>query len=95
MENEVTESPIVDEDTTAYEETIEEEVAEREEEGYELVSFEDLAQRLNNLEHAVKNLTTIVCNQKIEYRRPESEEYETLAQTLDYLHTAVKELKNE
>ena len=64
------------------------------EEGYELVSFEDMAQRLNNLEHAVKNLTTIVCNQKIQYRRPDAEEYESLAETLDYLHTAVKELKN-
>lgn len=64
------------------------------EEGYELVSFEDMVERINNLEHAVKNLTTIVCNQKIQYRRPESEEYESLAETLDYLHTAVKELKN-
>ena len=64
------------------------------EEAYELVSFEDLAPRLNNLEHAVKNPTTIVCNQNIQYRRPESEEYESLAETLDYLHTAVKELKN-
>lgn len=64
------------------------------EEGYELVSFEEMAQRLNNLEHAVKNLTTIVCKQKIQYRRPDAEEYESLAETLDYLHTAVKELKN-
>lgn len=64
------------------------------EEGYELVSFEDMVERINNLEHAVKNLTTIVCNQKIQYRRPETEEYESLAETLDYLHTAVKELKN-
>lgn len=65
------------------------------EEGYELVSFEDLAQRINNLEHAVKNLSALMVQQRIEYRRPGSKNYETLVETLDYLHNAVRELKNE
>ena len=64
------------------------------EEDYELVSFEDIVERINNLEHAVKNLTIMMVNQKIEYRRPDTEEYETLQETLNYLHQSVKELKN-
>lgn len=55
-----------------------------------LVDFNDVLQRLNNLEEIVISLM----NPEFMYKRPGSDEYEKITDTLDYLHNAVKELKD-
>ena len=54
-----------------------------------IVDFEEVLERINNLEEVVSRLA----NPEFMYRRPESEEYEKLIDTLDYLHKKVAELE--
>jgi len=55
------------------------------------VDFEDLLRRINNLENVVLQLL----NPEFMYRRPGSEDYEKITDTLDYLHNKVKELEGK
>ena len=48
-----------------------------------------LCEKLNQLEKRISKLET----PQLMYRPPKSEEYETIAETLDYLHNTVEELK--
>lgn len=57
----------------------------------EWFDFEEVLERINNLEVVVSQL----CNPELRYKRPESEDYETLTDTLDYLHNKVAELENK
>ena len=50
-----------------------------------------LSEKLNNLESRMEKLG----NPSLMYHRPTSEEYETVAQTLDYLHNNVECLKKD
>ena len=50
--------------------------------------FEEVLDRINNLEIVVAKLI----NPELNYKRPGSEEYEKLTDTLDYLHNKVSEL---
>lgn len=56
-----------------------------------LIDFESILERINNLEKVVLSLS----NPELMYRRPGSEEYEKITDTLDYLHLKVKELEND
>lgn len=55
------------------------------------VDFEDILRRINNLETIVLQLL----NPEFMYKRPGSEEYEKITDTLDYLHNKVKELEDK
>ena len=51
--------------------------------------FQEMVNRLNSLENKVKILDEKLSQFKILYKRPEGTDYETLAETLDYLHKAL------
>jgi uncharacterized protein YbaP (TraB family) len=51
--------------------------------------LEELIQKVNSLETKVSGLETKLSQFKLMYKRPGGTEYETLAQTLDYLHKAL------
>tara|TARA_B100001059_G_scaffold223431_1_gene248400 strand:+ start:1416 stop:1604 length:189 start_codon:yes stop_codon:yes gene_type:complete len=55
----------------------------------EYFDFEEVLERINNLENVVSRLI----NPEIAYKRPGAEEYERLTDTLDYLHNKVSELE--
>ena len=57
----------------------------------EYFDFEEVLARLNNLEVVVSQL----CNPELKYKRPGSEEYEKLTDTLDYLHNKIAELETK
>lgn len=57
----------------------------------EYFDFEEVLARLNNLEVVVSQL----CNPELKYKRPGSEEYERLTDTLDYLHNKIAELETK
>ena len=52
-------------------------------------SLQQLSERLNQLEQRILSLE----NPQLMYKRPTSEEYESIASTLDYLHNALDELR--
>jgi len=54
-----------------------------------IIDFEEVLERINNLEEVVSKLIS----PELMYKRPNSEEYEKLNETLDYLHTEVEKLK--
>jgi L-lysine 2,3-aminomutase len=56
-----------------------------------IVDFEEVLERINNLEEVVSGLL----NPELMYKRPGSEEYEKLIETLDYLHKKVEELESK
>lgn len=56
-----------------------------------VVDFQQLLERINNLEQVVCKLL----NPELLYKRPGSEEYEKITDTLDYLHLKVKELQDK
>ena len=49
------------------------------------------SEKLNTLEETLKRLA----NPSLMYKRPTGEDYETVAQTLDYLHNNVEGLKED
>jgi len=49
------------------------------------------SEKLNTLEKTLEKLA----NPSLMYKRPTSEDYETVAQTLDYLHNNVEGLKGD
>jgi hypothetical protein len=55
------------------------------------IDFEELLQRINNLEEVVCKLL----NPEFLYKRPGSEEYEKINETLDYLHIKIQELEQK
>lgn len=55
------------------------------------VNFESILDRINILEEIVSRLLT----PELRYKRPGSDEYEKLNETLDYLHNEVEKLKNQ
>ena len=55
------------------------------------IDFEEILERINNLEIVVAKL----CNPELNYKRPGSEDYEKLTDTLDYLHHKVSELEGK
>ncbi len=67
--------------------------------------MEELSARLNELERTLlwqsERLNTLqqtlekLANPSLMYRRPSGEDYETVAQTLDYLHNNVEGLKED
>ena len=67
--------------------------------------MEELSARLNELERTLlwqsEKLNTLertlekLANPSLMYRRPSGEDYETVAQTLDYLHNNVEGLKED
>ena len=67
--------------------------------------MEELSARLNELEKTLlwqsEKLNTLektlekLANPSLMYRRPSGEDYETVAQTLDYLHNNVEGLKGD
>ena len=57
----------------------------------EYFDFEEVLERINNLETVVASL----CDPELNYKRPGNEEYEKLTDTLDYLHNKVTELENK
>ena len=67
--------------------------------------MEELSARLNELEKTLlwqsERLNTLqqtlekLANPSLMYRRPSGEDYETVAQTLDYLHNNVEGLKQD
>ena len=67
--------------------------------------MEELSARLNELEKTLlwqsEKLNTLektlekLANPSLMYRRPSGEDYETVAQTLDYLHNNVEGLKQD
>ena len=67
--------------------------------------MEELSARLNELERTLlwqsERLNTLqqtlekLANPSLMYRRPSGEDYETIAQTLDYLHNNVEGLKED
>ena len=57
----------------------------------EYFDFEQVLDRLNNLEIAVAQLL----QPELHYKRPGAEEYEKLTDTLDYLHHKVSALENQ
>ena len=67
--------------------------------------MEELSKRLNELEETLlwqsEKLNTLektlerLANPSLMYKRPTSEDYETVAQTLDYLHNNVEGLKGD
>tara|TARA_B100000902_G_scaffold391145_1_gene441325 strand:+ start:642 stop:842 length:201 start_codon:yes stop_codon:yes gene_type:complete len=58
----------------------------------EYFDFEEVLARINNLEVVVSGLAA---NPELNYKRPGSEEYEKLTDTLDYLHNKIVELENK
>ena len=58
----------------------------------EYFDFEEVLARINNLEVVVSGLAA---NPELNYKRPGSEEYEKLTDTLDYLHNKIAELENK
>ena len=50
-----------------------------------------LSERLTSLDQRISRLE----RPTLMYKRPESEEYETIAQTLDYLHNNVEGIKKD
>lgn len=56
-----------------------------------LIDFEELVERINNLEMVVASLLS----PDLMYKRPGSEEHEKLTATLDYLHNKLKELEDK
>jgi len=52
-------------------------------------SLKDLEERLRVIEERVSNLE----RPTIAYRRPGASEYESLSNTLDYLHISIEELR--
>ena len=71
----------------------------------EIKTMEELSTRLNDLERALlwqsEKLNTLektlekLANPSLMYKRPTSEDYETVAQTLDFLHNNVEGLKKD
>ena len=67
--------------------------------------MEELSKRLNELEETLlwqsEKLNTLertlekLANPSLMYKRPTSEDYETVAQTLDYLHNNVEGIKQD
>ena len=67
--------------------------------------MEELSARLNELEQTLlwqsEKLNTLektlekLANPSLMYKRPTSEDYETVAQTLDYLHNNVEGIKGD
>jgi len=57
----------------------------------EYFDFEEVLQRINNLEIAVAQLL----QPQLHYKRPGADEYENLTDTLDYLHRKVSTLENQ
>ena len=67
--------------------------------------MEELSARLNELEKTLlwqsERLNTLqqtlekLANPSLMYKRPSGEDYETVAQTLDYLHNNVEGLKTD
>ena len=67
--------------------------------------MEELSARLNELEQTLlwqsEKLNTLettlekLANPSLMYKRPTSEDYETVAQTLDYLHNNIEGLKGD
>ena len=67
--------------------------------------MEELSARLNELERTLlwqsEKLNTLektlekLANPSLMYKRPTSEDYETVAQTLDYLHNNVEGIKGD
>ena len=67
--------------------------------------MEELSARLNELERTLlwqsERLNTLqqtlekLANPSLMYRRPTGEDYETIAQTLDYLHNNVEGIKGD
>ena len=67
--------------------------------------MEELSARLNELERTLlwqsEKLSTLeqtlekLANPSLMYKRPTSEDYETVAQTLDYLHNNVEGIKGD
>ena len=67
--------------------------------------MEELLERLNELERTLlwqsEKLNTLertlqrLANPSLMYKRPTGEDYETIAQTLDYLHNNVEGLKTD
>ena len=67
--------------------------------------MEELSARLNELEKTLlwqsERLNTLqqtlekLANASLMYKRPSGEDYETVAQTLDYLHNNVEGLKED
>ena len=59
--------------------------------------MEEILQKLNSLENRIETLERQVEQLpipfKLMYKRPESEDYESVANTLDYLHNNVEGLK--
>lgn len=55
------------------------------------VDFEELLERINNLEQVVVQLLS----PELMYKRPNSEEYEKITDTLDYLHNKIRELEQK
>lgn len=51
----------------------------------------DIEERVKLLEEAVNIMIQYVTKPDFQYKRPGSEEYEKLTDTLDYLHNKVKE----
>jgi len=49
------------------------------------------SERLNNLDQRISQLE----NPSLMYKRPTGEDYETVAQTLDYLHNNIEGLKGD
>ena len=49
------------------------------------------SEKLNSLEKTLERLA----NPSLMYKRPTSEDYETVAQTLDYLHNNVEGIKTD
>lgn len=58
----------------------------------EYFDFEEVLERINNLEVVVASLLQ---GPDLNYKRPGAEGYEKLAETLDYLHNKVSELENK
>ena len=67
--------------------------------------MEELSKRLNELEETLlwqsEKLNTLertlerLANPSLMYKRPSGEDYETIAQTLDYLHNNVEGIKGD
>ena len=67
--------------------------------------MEELSARLNELERTLlwqsERLNTLqqtlekLANPSLMYKRPSGEDYETIAQTLDYLHNNVEGIKGD
>ena len=71
----------------------------------EIKTMEELSTRLNELEKTLlwqsEKLNTLertlekLANPSLMYKRPTSEDYETVAQTLDFLHNNVEGIKKD